>query len=685
MAPNEPAEALVQRAIEVDQVQAELRALAEGRTPEELSSALDLAMDQREADAATNLALALLCVGATAPADVVERLYGDAVDERAGNVLLATHPERVAIFERLFTSRRADRYQLAMAAALYTHLGLETTPTLLALLRSLARNRIEWVGAHWAEQAAVRVGGDELGLLFRGDGPPIQLDRSLFAELGAEPTFASLRTERSKVLASGFTAHRVKPKLGRNEPCDCGSGKKYKKCCAKKAGERVRLSPVAGLTMREYRQRLHEYLDAETLMRRHPADLALLPFDELSVEQLDAVFQVFLECERMELAEEILERLCARESVTDEDRDNVRAFFLSFAHDWGHEALVARHVPRFVDPARVPAYLQLGHSIRNPDEQTLALIEAECRRYVVDGEVSAFDAAYELLLAYPALGVLVARGSLDVAYVQESWTLLEEIEAARDRLGAPPNDPFWSVYDGMLSDQKLARASDEEKEALRAEVERARVEAAEARAQAHLLVRDLGLYERELAELEARATEAEARAEARSSIADVAEEAQQASAAKALRRKIRELEGRIREGQRERADLRRRAQEAVAGSRAEPAARRAPSAEEPREEPTTATAVRGLRVPVWSDKATSSLEKLPRNIASAAIAMAGALGAGRPEAWRQAKRLEGMHGLCSARLGLHHRLLFWIETDDVLDVDEVVTREGLDRALAVRR
>jgi uncharacterized protein YecA (UPF0149 family) len=24
-----------------------------------------------------------------------------------------------------------------------------------------------------------------------------------------------------------------KPKVGRNEPCPCGSGKKYKKCCGK--------------------------------------------------------------------------------------------------------------------------------------------------------------------------------------------------------------------------------------------------------------------------------------------------------------------------------------------------------------------------------------------------------------------------------------------------------------------
>ncbi len=29
---------------------------------------------------------------------------------------------------------------------------------------------------------------------------------------------------------------REQPKVGRNDPCPCGSGKKYKKCCALKAG-----------------------------------------------------------------------------------------------------------------------------------------------------------------------------------------------------------------------------------------------------------------------------------------------------------------------------------------------------------------------------------------------------------------------------------------------------------------
>jgi preprotein translocase subunit SecA len=33
----------------------------------------------------------------------------------------------------------------------------------------------------------------------------------------------------------GKTVRRAEEKIGRNSPCPCGSGKKYKKCCGKAA------------------------------------------------------------------------------------------------------------------------------------------------------------------------------------------------------------------------------------------------------------------------------------------------------------------------------------------------------------------------------------------------------------------------------------------------------------------
>ena len=39
---------------------------------------------------------------------------------------------------------------------------------------------------------------------------------------------------------AGLFTPRVIPELGRNEPCHCGSGRKYKRCCLQKDSERLR-------------------------------------------------------------------------------------------------------------------------------------------------------------------------------------------------------------------------------------------------------------------------------------------------------------------------------------------------------------------------------------------------------------------------------------------------------------
>jgi uncharacterized protein YchJ len=48
-----------------------------------------------------------------------------------------------------------------------------------------------------------------------------------------EQIFAAASRSKSGVTARGGvkTVKREKAKVGRNEPCPCGSGKKYKKCC----------------------------------------------------------------------------------------------------------------------------------------------------------------------------------------------------------------------------------------------------------------------------------------------------------------------------------------------------------------------------------------------------------------------------------------------------------------------
>lgn len=45
---------------------------------------------------------------------------------------------------------------------------------------------------------------------------------------------AERRQELYKEQKSSHTVRRATPKVGRNDPCPCGSGKKYKQCCGRK-------------------------------------------------------------------------------------------------------------------------------------------------------------------------------------------------------------------------------------------------------------------------------------------------------------------------------------------------------------------------------------------------------------------------------------------------------------------
>jgi len=63
--------------------------------------------------------------------------------------------------------------------------------------------------------------------------PHLQLVEDVVAEMQWWACFRERRTARPKRLAPAAIApiRRAEPKTGRNEPCPCGSGKKYKKCC----------------------------------------------------------------------------------------------------------------------------------------------------------------------------------------------------------------------------------------------------------------------------------------------------------------------------------------------------------------------------------------------------------------------------------------------------------------------
>ncbi len=54
--------------------------------------------------------------------------------------------------------------------------------------------------------------------------------------VGIEPDKPEDISDLNKLLYPSVPVSYEYPKIGRNEPCDCGSGKKYKKCCGSNQG-----------------------------------------------------------------------------------------------------------------------------------------------------------------------------------------------------------------------------------------------------------------------------------------------------------------------------------------------------------------------------------------------------------------------------------------------------------------
>ncbi len=97
-------------------------------------------------------------------------------------------------------------------------------------------------------------------------------------------------------------------KVGRNEPCPCGSGRKAKRCCGVQGGPSEESLARAFLA--------HASREAATALRRLPDGQLLELFEELW--ELPAV-DLSLQVELPKLLSPVLDRLCA--AVADDDPD----------------------------------------------------------------------------------------------------------------------------------------------------------------------------------------------------------------------------------------------------------------------------------------------------------------------------------------------------------------------------
>ncbi len=461
---------------------------------------------------------------------------------------------------------------------------------------------------------------------------------------------ASLPAEIETVRATGFTVRSAK-EVGRNDPCSCGSGLKYKKCCADKP--QVTPSPIPGVSWDDFLGASADRMTAAHVEELALRDLATVDPTRLGHEARIAACGRFIAARRFDNAERVLAAFGdVPDPIVDELRDDLVDGLLA-----GADIDRARsHVARLPDTLAPLWNLELAIAEESPDAWpgVAALMD----------EI-AFDPGNELFVEHvasllrtaPGLGIVVARSLLGAVPVETAEMLLNFVEDARDRLNLPPTDPAWDVLD-KLDARRIAKPGESE-------------EAGELRSSLHASAARADELERSLAATRAQLEDARTRPAAELARGKDKDDS-------ALESKVTTLEAMIREGNAERRELRRQLAGAHAvTSEAPRPARPAPEVVDSDDGDDLDPRARGIAIPRFDRRATDALAGVPAAVASEAMRTIGTLAAGDGFAWSRVKQAKDMTTqVLMARVGIHHRLIFR-STGDGLEVLDLITREQL--------
>lgn len=641
------------------------------KVPAELAAeASTVALDTAGAPCALVLAFTAAVGGAKVPTETAAQLVTEVLAlDQVGPLVEAAAGGPVAALTAFLEAEGSDLELECLAMLLATDrlAGAPVPDAILRRGRWLARHKLEGDSSIWLGGAALRLKDAGLDTLA---GPHINrakrnkkviddaLETSRLPPLDVLPELDGAR------LSSGFTVKKEGPSVGRNDPCTCGSGKKFKKCCDGKEApiSEPKLDPAA--------------LGPDQIALMRAPEIAALETERLSSKAFIEAFHRMLDFKRIDLAE----RMIAEAQRRKEPAELVARFVAHTLHatyDRGDLAAAERLFALVAEGAKQPEVLALD-LLRKPDD-LLARIEAEAHAALKeekDGLRGAIFAA-TLLRFLPALGIFVARGALHEARTRDSRALLREIEDARDRLLISPFEMWWDVYDSFFD---IAEEAKEQKK-VDAKREKMKADLRAARAVSRKTSNELEKLQKRVAELDevapsGRSVGKEPARPASSPDPELADERRR------LKSKIDELQRIIGEGQDERRELRRQLADREED---EPAPATVAKKEEVIDDDRFLDAgevdlPRQILVPRFSDRASKILVDLSTDAADGVLATVAALAAGKPNVWGGVKKLSKVKGYYSARAGIHHRVLFALE-ERGLDVLDVLHRKDLEQAV----
>ena len=478
-----------------------------------------------------------------------------------------------------------------------------------------------------------------------------------------------------QTVAEGETMRRAVARVGRNETCPCGSGKKYKHCCIAKDQERLHhSSDVAGVTQEELYAKLEEHLTPERLAKIEPYELARLDPAKIPAALRDvyilrlAAFKLF---DQAATAFELLGYTPARKELW-------RTVMFA-ATQAGHKAALRRLMKLYPDPVKVQDEIYMGTAMLlaedDPAELLKLLDDSVTHALEKDEAVELEGSAIAMMLSrFAGLGILVGRGAIPILPAKEAGKVFEEILRTRDKLNLSPDDPIAELFD-----RRFAELEDDHKKES-AELRSTRQKFAAKAQEVQSLKESLARLQQEITRREQKA------AAVAQPVHPAAPDPAGDPAVKEMRRKVAELKTALNERHHERNDLRRELQEAHAELetlRENPAPAAETAAADREAElllPQDAVAVHPVRLIEFPKGFQAALAAYPRHVARAAMVMIGRLAAGEPAAFVGALRLKQVPNVMRQRIGSDYRLFFRLHPDH-LQVIDLINRKDFDRRL----
>jgi hypothetical protein len=490
------------------------------------------------------------------------------------------------------------------------------------------------------------------------------------------PVLAWTHDKPSTELASGNTMRRAVARVGRNDACHCGSGKKYKRCCYEKDQQRLHhSSEVAGLTHEELLAAPEPHLTVARLERTQPFEMARLDPLKIPAPLLEAYFLRLSAFNLLDRAVEAMARL---------------GYIEPLAEAWNHVMFGAiRHGRKDIAEQLMKLRAPTGFTEDKLDLGGRLLLaegdEAKCLQLINDAALKSLQSedfeelmgfAYGVTISkYRALGIYLYRSAFPLTPPERLTPCFGQLLEARDRLNLPPDDPFSDYIDERLADRK-----DDGKDAA---ILRSAQRSLETKAQeVQQLKESLARLQKEIARHEKTAPTAPAVP----TTAVMGDE----KVLKELREKVEGLKSALKERHHERNALRRDLQKAQTDLETlRQNAAPAPTASDEtgaaeREEalllPQDAPEVHPVRLIEFPKGFQQTLGGFPRQVARAAMIMIGRLAAGEPAAFVGALRLKATPNVMRQRIGSDYRLFFRLHPEQMQVID-LINRKDLDRRL----